>query len=547
VSEPERLGGTLWEYVPKDRSRERLLAIIGHPAVARTDGIDRQGVRISPRAPQTARRGGLFIAPQAARATKAAGYLCLLAAAVLLAIAARGAVKRHRPWRFVDRAARALFAAVARGGAGALGFLSRGVPQASPESAAAFRVVFGALSLWFALIHPAVDVAIRSVDVEAAVGLQRAVGVRLLGDPSLAAWIDRAVLVFGLLFVAGVRTRLTSLGYSVAYLVWACVFTLNVSHHQVSALVASLLCLAGSRAGDAWSVDAWLRRGQQAPPVSASPSYGFVTWVPGFVLGVAFLAAAWSKVSDGPQWILNGTVRYHFVTDLDAALVKWGPVLAASRPNAIAMSAAAVAVETAVIAASFVRGVVTRLLLGALAAALLTGFALFQGIVWPAWWMLLLSFLPWPLVQRSPVTGERRLPAPYRAVIVAVLVLQLVASVRSLEVRPFLSAYDMYSATYASPEEYEEKGNLKYRVVIGGADGREFELPDCVLNETAARRIAPIDSEPQLSHVLSDHGCAEPGGTSTVTLLGDRRVFDFDTRQFFWRRAVRTIGPIRVK
>jgi len=547
LSEPERLGESLWEYVPTDRSRETLFAIIGHPAVAQTDGIDRQGVRISPRAPQTARRGGLFIAPQAARATKAAGYLCLLAAAMLFAIAARVAVKLHRPWRFVDRAARTLVAAVASGGAGALRFLSRGVPQASPESAAAFRIVFGVLSLWFALIHPAVDVAIRSVDVEATVGLQRAVGARLLGDPSLAAWIDRAVLVFGLLFVAGVLTRLTSLGYSVAYLVWACVFTMNVSHHQVSALVASLLCLSGSRAGDAWSVDAWLRRDQHGPPVSASPNYGFVTWVPGFVLGVAFLAAAWSKVSEGPQWILNGTVRYHFVTDLDAAMVKWGPALAASRPNAIAMSAAAVAIETAVIAASFVRGVVTRLWLGALAAGLLTGFALFQGIVWPAWWMLLVSFLPWPLIRRSPVTGERPLRVPYRAVIVTVLLLQVVTSVRSLEVRPFLSAYDMYSATYASPQEYEEKGNLKYRVVVGGADGREFELPDCVLNETAVRRIAPIDSAQQLSRVLSDHECAAPGSVSSVTLLGDRRVFDFDTRQFSWRRAVKTVGPIRVK
>jgi hypothetical protein len=547
LTEPAPLGGALWEYVPRDGSRDTTLALLRHPAVAETDGIDRRRGGISPRAPLTARRGGLIEAAQLARATKAAAYLSLLGGAVLFVVvgARRVGLHRIRPGRLIQRATRSTAATFGRFSGSMRGVLTRGVPVASPESAAAFRVVFGALALWFALIHPASEVHIRGVDVEAAVGLQRAIGVRLLADPSLVAWIDRGVLAFGLLFIVGLVTRLASLGFAIAYLLWACVFTMDVSHHQVSALVVSLLCLSGARAGDAWSVDAWLRR-RSGPPPGPSAGYGYVIWIPGFVLGVTFLAAAWSKVGDGPQWILNGTVKYHFATDLNAALVSWGPALTASRPIAVAMSAAAVVVEAAVIAASFARSPAVRLWLGGSAAALLAGFALFQGIIWPTWWLLVLSFLPWPLI--GPRGGASSLPRPQRAVIAAVLVVQVAASLRSIEIRPYLSAYDMYSATYASPAEYEASSNLRYRLLVAGADGRESELPGCVLDERAVRRIVDAGStSQQLSRELSNYECAAPNGGNTVRLVGDRRVFDFSAREFQWRRAVATVGPILVR
>ena len=63
LTEPTRLGGNVWSYVPTDTSRERLFAIVSEPAVADTNGINRRTFSISDTPPLTARRGGLLQAP----------------------------------------------------------------------------------------------------------------------------------------------------------------------------------------------------------------------------------------------------------------------------------------------------------------------------------------------------------------------------------------------------------------------------------------------------------------------------------------------------
>ena len=56
---------------------------------------------------------------------------------------------------------------------------------------------------------------------------------------------------------------------------------------------------------------------------------GYGPWVLCLALGVGFGAAAFAKVRGGPDWILNGTVRYHFMAEaLTAARVPWGPWIA---------------------------------------------------------------------------------------------------------------------------------------------------------------------------------------------------------------------------
>ena len=80
--------------------------------------------------------------------------------------------------------------------------------------------------------------------------------------------------------------------------------------------------LQWSRWSDAWSVDAW-RRGtchgtRRRSTATRSGS-------PGLVLGVVFAAAAVAKLRDaGVAWILNGTVKYHFLSDSPQAMVDWG-------------------------------------------------------------------------------------------------------------------------------------------------------------------------------------------------------------------------------
>ena len=86
----------------------------------------------------------------------------------------------------------------------------------------------------------------------------------------------------------------------------------------------TLLFLTWSRWGDAWSVDAWLRRDR--PTRSVAPQeYGYTVWMPSLILGVVFLASAEVKLEEsGLAWIYNGTVKYHFLSDSPDAVVDWG-------------------------------------------------------------------------------------------------------------------------------------------------------------------------------------------------------------------------------
>ena len=91
LSERTALANGAWQYVPLEPSTPILRAIVRHPAVAATDGIDRRALRLSPRAPRTPRRGGLVTAPLAAGAVKLAAFILLLGAALLFVAAGAGA------------------------------------------------------------------------------------------------------------------------------------------------------------------------------------------------------------------------------------------------------------------------------------------------------------------------------------------------------------------------------------------------------------------------------------------------------------------------
>jgi hypothetical protein len=555
LSEPAVRANGTWQYVPLDTSTATLSAIVRHPAVAATDGIDRRALRISPRAPRTPRRGGLLTAPLLARATKLVAYILAMCAALLFLAAATGVTAFKREWfRSLTRRVRAHPRdVIADATTAARGFLERGIPVATAEAAAAFRVTLGILVLSFVASHPASEVGLDAATLTDARGMQLAIANGLAATASGAQLVDRLVLVFGSMFVAGLFTRLASAGLAAAFFLWASVFTLNTSHHTVSALTVTLICIVGAPAGDAWSLDALLRRRNASRPSEPGRRYGFLIWAPGFVFGMAFLAAAWAKVGTGPAWILDGTVKYHFASDLEQALVSWGPALTKNHLVAVGLSAAGVAIELGLIVASFTRSAAIRLALGASAAMLLTGFALFQGVIWPAWWMLLISFLPWQAIRHSQVPAPRSSGAlgPLQtAMIVAVICAQGIASLASLEVRPVLSAYDMYSTSYATLAEYEASLNLVYRVTVA-RDGITSDVPQCELDDKAVARISEAASAAeQLTLELRRHGgaCnALQGHPYAVTLVGDRKLFDFESGRFVWQRGVDRVGPIDLR
>lgn len=77
LSEPTGVGDGVWSYVPLDTSADTLGAIVAHPSVADTDGINRREFRIADRPPLTPRRGGLLDGafPWMARGARLLAYL----------------------------------------------------------------------------------------------------------------------------------------------------------------------------------------------------------------------------------------------------------------------------------------------------------------------------------------------------------------------------------------------------------------------------------------------------------------------------------------
>jgi len=194
-------------------------------------------------------------------------------------------------------------------------------------------------------------------------------------------------------------------------------------------------------------------------------------------VGVVFLAAAEAKLREsGLAWILNGTVKYHFLSDSRDAMVDWAHYVGAYHWVAVFLSFGAIAVESVAIFAICSRAYRYRLAAGCAGLSLMFGFLLFHGFFWPLWWMLLLSFLPWHLVRPAAappasVANQTLLPSEsWRlrltvALVIALVGQQIVVSVLKLDVPPLFSTYDMYSTTYGSPAEYEEKAGQAYWIV----------------------------------------------------------------------------------
>ena len=229
----------------------------------------------------------------------------------------------------------------------------------------------------------------------------------LRGHPAIVNLVTPWLLVTGAAFTIGLFTRTTYALFVAGVMVWAYMAISLDSIHPHGALVLALVALLPSKWGDALSVDSW-RRGAGAP-VARGRHYGYCVWVPGLVFGVGYAAAAWAKMAHGPRWILNGTVKYHFITDSNIAPFDWGLQLASYPRLAIAASFFAVATEALLITAAFTRSEAYRVLVGLAAFGLLGGFWVFMGHFWPGWWILLIGFLPWqhfsrPVAARLPTS-----------------------------------------------------------------------------------------------------------------------------------------------
>jgi hypothetical protein len=305
--------------------------------------------------------------------------------------------------------------------------------------------------------------------------------------------------------------------------------------------------------------------------------------VPGLAFGVAFAAAAWAKLSVPPgwtSWILNGTVKYHFISDSVNAPVDWGLQLARHPLLAVLASAGAIATEALVVTAAFTRNDWYRLAMGLGSVALFAGFGLFMGVFWPGWWVPLLAFLPWerlgrlhPLSRLKPAPTSvkyveaglsrpegrvkyveaglsrpsgRALTGAQLFVIVGVIAQQVVVSALRLEGAPMFSWYDMYSTTYNSPAAYNARLSPSFRI-MASTDRGNVQLTCNPHGEFVREFQAALDGSPdaRVSVWRALGGCGHDlADVHRVTLDGDLRTFDWNRLEFTSVRSAVVLGPL---
>jgi hypothetical protein len=445
-----------------------------------------------------------------------------------------------------------------------LRFLQRGIPEIDAGTAGIFRIVLGLLLMlffWSRGVNSSWLTATFDLEIEGA--FHAAVIDWLRAHPAVVNLVTPWLLVTGATFTIGLFTRTTYALFVAGVMVWAYVAISLESTHPLGALMLALVALLPSKWGDALSVDRW-RRGAAAP-LARGRHYGYSVWVPGLVFGVGYAAAAWAKMAHGPRWILNGTVKYHFITDSNIAPFDWGLQLASYPRLAIAASFFAVATEALLITAAFTRSEAYRGLVGLAAVGLLSGFWVFMGHFWPGWWILLIGFLPWEHISRarsvsltrsvrlqadqvSPAKAGRYVlvTAAQLAVILFVLGQQIVFSTIQVERAPMFSHYPMYSGTYADAAAYAASRPPRYRI-IATTDHGSVELPRCNPHEEFVREFAAALGGSALARAKvweALGGCGQDiRAVRSVTLEGELTTFDWE-RHAFTTRAAAPLGPL---
>jgi hypothetical protein len=315
-----------------DVSGANVRALVLDPAIEDTHEINRTSYRIGFFSPRLAYETRY---PAIPRALDALALICLVLGVAWTAV--RGGLARATRW------------------------IGERIPDASPEAVASFRVVFGVCLLTVIFRRP-VTAAIAADTSNVISGVHRALLQVFVSAPWMVDSLQWWIGIWGVLFIFGAFARIAFAALTAGVLAWALLYTTTTTYHTVSSLLLALLVLQGSRWSDAWSVDAWRRgRIEKADP----KVYGFTVWLPGVILGVVLAAAAVAKLLDaGFAWILNGTVRYHFLSDSPQAMVDWGLWIGRSPALSVMLSFAAVAIEALVIVGALASSFRYRLLAG---------------------------------------------------------------------------------------------------------------------------------------------------------------------------------------
>jgi hypothetical protein len=454
-----RADGT-WVVSMRDQSPERVRTLVADPRVADTHNVDRQAFQLlyGPRRTLADVLGEVFppFAQLSAIATARLSRIDRLPLALLFIGALFAVVHGLRTAALRQR-------------------LMRGVPPLSAPALSAFRLAVG-LGLAAAVAVTNLEVVPREVQ-RAEDWLARAELVRSVAASETAVTaVQRTLIAAFMLFAVGAAPR-AMLALAAALLtLFTSVMLTRASAHDWSLPTVTVWLLLVVPWHEGFNVAQW-RRWHGESPAIATRARGLALWIPGLTIGLAFLAAAYAKLdTSGLDWITGGAVRYHFVEDGLGAPLTWGVRIAQSDRASVLASLGAILVESSIWLVIWFRRPAIRAGFGCMAAAILAGFYLFQGVAWPAWWTLLLAFAPWgPLVDtatsRRP-RGEAQQPASARSdtlsraalALAGLFVLQQIAvSALRVESEPFISDFPMYANTWPSRDAFDARFRSRHR------------------------------------------------------------------------------------
>jgi hypothetical protein len=458
-----------WVVTLRDDSPESVKALVADPRVADTHNIDRPTSR-------------LISGPRRTVAGWIAGRSTMFAQAHSVATTRLSRLDRLP---LILLFAGALFALIHGFSSSSLRRqLTRGVPPLSAPALSAFRVALG--------IGLAAAVAVTDVSAVPH-ELQRSVDwlarTRLVTDVAASetavTTVQRTLIAGFVLFAAGVTPRVMLAASALLLTLFTSVMLTRASAHDWSLPTVTVWLLLVVPWHEGYGLANW-RRLRARPPAGATAARGLALWIPGLTIGLAFLAAAFAKLdTSGVDWVTGGAVRYHFVEDGLAAPLTWGLRIAQSDTASVLASFGAILVESSIWLVIWFRRPVVRLGFGLMAATILSGFYLFQGVAWPAWWALLLGFGAWgPLVDGALARLSHRddgvAPAAATAsagvsrgalAVTGVFVLaQIAASALRVESEPLISDFPMYANTWPSRELFDERFRSRHREYLLSTD-----------------------------------------------------------------------------
>ncbi len=288
---------------------------------------------------------------------------------------------------------------------------------------------------------------------------------------------------------------------------------------------------------------------------------GYAAWVPGFLLGLSFSAAAIAKLREsGFSWITTGAIRYHFIEDAEGAGSTLGLWIASHKHIAVAVSTLAILAELLLLLTALSKTTLLRLFGGTLGIALLLGFSLMQGVFWPAWWVLLLAFLPWNRIATQlkrtstapPISTVSQIPTWVSRVLVLLVGIQIAASLSGTEHEPLISNFPMYSHTYSSPASFNEAYGIsgrRYSFYASRDSGcaenvtPEVESVSNLLQsvvhlverlETTPREGLDASLEPVTATLLATVNESREDYVDTIMARATSPFFDFEAGRIVW-------------